>query len=117
MAAHAFVKTALIGACALFAAGCGTLAHQLSSTMTVFPPGGPPAYGGLETDLRALDKQLNAPRTPASVAATSFVALDMPFSAAADTLLLPFWAIENIGRPQKMSHPETVAKNVEIRTE
>jgi uncharacterized protein YceK len=95
--------------------GCGTLLTNHFS--------GPCCYGGVATDARSIAEQVSArdlwlvpdsnrPARHAPLAAlgVAFTVCDLPLSALADTLILPFWIAENFRMPNAASKPTAVTE-------
>lgn len=80
-----------VGLSATLLMGCGTFMHQYSLDLQSEPAAAHPAFGGVATDLNFFRHSIDD--EPAHPGLAAFFALDVPLSAAADTVMLPRWAL------------------------
>jgi len=95
--ARAAVK-ALLAASAVWLSGCGTVANTSGMTRE----GRMLVYGGVRADVRGFQDAASRGDLPA----LTFCAADLPLSAVADTLTIP-WTIAASGRAESPDEPTT----------
>jgi uncharacterized protein YceK len=98
-------RIAMSALTALVASGCGTVANTLWLDRD---QGGKRVYGGVLADIEVARETSKAPPAKDSGLAIGLAALDVPFSAVADTATLPvtlWWACHTQNAKQESSRP------------